>query len=170
MNDEIIVWEMPDRTVCYATCAHSYKKPGETRTQWLLRAFNKTVKDNPQYAGAKRILNPVMPDRKPLVPGPDDHPVEHAFMGAWRHLGGGNIAIDMPKARALKLTRIRAERDGRFPPLDAEWMKATGQKKSMEADAIEARRQHLRELPQTVDLEAIATPETLAAFDPDWEG
>ena len=169
MKDECIVFELPDGTVRYATCPRNYKKPGETKAQWLLRAFNKTVKDNPRYAGAKRILKPVMPDGEGLKPGPEDHPVEQAFGGAWRHLGGGNIGIDMPAARTIKLDRIRAERDGRFPPLDAEWMKATGQKKTAEADVIEAKRQHLRDIPQTAGLEAITTPEALAAFEPVWE-
>ena len=41
------------------------KKPGETKAQWLLRAFKKTVEQNPKYAGAKRILNPIMPDGEP---------------------------------------------------------------------------------------------------------
>ena len=168
MNDEIIVFELPDGSVRYATCPRKNKKPGETNSQWLLRVFNKTISGNPQYAGAKRILNPVMPDGKHLVPGPDDHPAEHAFPGAWRHLGGGNIGIDMPAARAVKLDRIREERNGRFPSLDAEWMKATGQKNQAQADLIEAKRQHLRELPQTVGLDAIETPEALAAFEPDW--
>ena len=168
MNDEIIVFELPNGAIRYATCPRKNKKPGETNSQWLLRVFNKTISGNPQYAGAKRILNPVMPDGKHLVPGPDDHPAEHAFPGAWRHLGGGNIGIDMPAARAVKLDRIREERNGRFPSLDAEWMKATGQGDSAAATAIEAKRQHLRELPRTVDLEAIATPEALAGFQPDW--
>lgn len=159
---------MPDGMVIYATCPAENKRNGETQTQWLLRAFTKTVKDNPYFAGAKRILNPVMPDGLPLVPGEDDHPVEHAFPGAWRHAGGGKIVIDMPAARMVKMDRIRTERDERFPPLDAEWMRATGQKKTAEADLIEAKRQTLRDIPGAVDLTAIATPEELKEFVPDW--
>lgn len=164
MKDECIAWEMPDGTVRYATCPARFKKPGETKTQWLLRAFNKTISGNPDLAVAKRILNPVMPDGRPLTPG-----LQKPFHVAWRHAGNGRIVVDMPTARKLKMAQIRAEREGRFPPLDAEWMKAMGQGNSAVAATIEAKRQHLRELPQTVDLEAIATPETLAAFEPDWE-
>ncbi|MEE8433321.1 MAG: hypothetical protein V3S64_00900 [bacterium] len=163
MKDECIAFELPDGTVRYATCPVRYKKPGETKTQWLLRAFHKTVAGNPDFAAAKRILNPVMPDGGPLTPGQPKQ-----FHAAWRHAGGGQIVVDMPAARKLKMDQIRAEREGRFPPLDAEWMKAMGQGNSAAGAAIEAKRQHLRELPQTVDLEAIATPEELETFEPAW--
>ena len=168
MNDEIIVFELPDGSVRYATCPYNYKKPGETNQQWLLRAFNKTIAGNSNLAGAKRILNPVMPDGKALVPGPEDHPVEHAFRGAWRHAGGGQIAVDLPKARKIKMGRIRAGRNSRFPALDAEWMKAMGQGDNTVAAAIEAKRQILRDLPSTTDLNTLTTPEALAAFEPAW--
>ena len=36
-------------------------------------------------------------------------------------------------------------------------------------DSIETKRQHLRDIPQTADLGAIATPEGLGAFEPQWE-
>ena len=170
MKDECIAFELPDGTVRYATCPFKYKKPGETTAQWLLRAFNKTVTGNPDYAGAKRILNPVMPDGKPLVPGPDDHTVEHNFTGAWRHSGAGKIVIDMPEARKIKMATIRVERDLRFPILDTEWMKATGQGNSAAAAIFEAKRQKLRDIPQTVNLGTVKTPEALAAFEPNWGG
>ena len=76
----------------------------------------------------------------------------------------------MTIARAQRLTEIRAEREKWFAALDAEWMKATGQKNTARADAIEAVRQQLRDVPQTVDLEGIATPEALEAFQPEWPG
>ena len=168
MNDEIIVFELPDGSVRYATCPSQNKKPGETKSQWLLRVFNKTITSNPEYTGAKRILNHIMPDGKPLVPGQNDHPVEHAFPGTWRHLGGGNIRIDMPSARVIKMDQIRRARDSYFPPLDAEWMKAMGQGDAAMSVRIETQRQHLRDIPQTVGLEAISTPEALMAFEPNW--
>ena len=104
-----------------------------------------------------------MPDGGPLTPGQPK-----PFHMAWRHAGNGQIVVDMPAARALKMGRIRKERQRRFPSLDAEWMKAMGQGDSAMAATIEAKRQHLRDLPQTVGLEAIATPEALAGFQPDW--
>lgn len=36
------------------------------------------------------------------------------------------------------------------------------------AAKVEAVRQQLREIPETVDLEANSTPEALAAFEPEW--
>ena len=66
MKDEIIVFELQDGLVRYATCPIANKKPGETRQQWLLRVFTKTVAGHPDLAGAKRILSPVMPDGAPF--------------------------------------------------------------------------------------------------------
>ena len=163
MEDQIIVFELSSGEIKYATCPAKMKKPGETTREWLLRQFNKTVRDN--YPGAKRILDAVMPDGQPFAPG-----AKKLFYGAWRHAGGGQVTIDMLAARQIHMGDIRAERNARFPPLDAEWMKATGQKDSVRADAIEAARQALRDLPATIDMDAITTPEALEAFAPDWPG
>ena len=69
------------------------------------------------------------------------------FLDCWRH-NGKTVIVDMALAREQRLTEIRSERMSRFVALDAEWMRATGQKRAAEADAIEARRQLLRDIPQ----------------------
>ena len=104
MNDEIIVFGLPDGTVCYSVCSHEDKKPGETRSEWLHRVFTRTANSTPTFAGAVRIHNAVMPDGKPLTIGEDDHPAEHAVRDAWRHDGKGRIFID-----PIEAERIRAE-------------------------------------------------------------
>lgn len=174
MEDQIIVWEMPGGEIRYATCPAKMKKPGQTKSEWLLRQFNKTVRDNPLYAGAKRILNAAMPDGQPFVPG-----AKKLFYGAWRHTGGGQITIDMPAARAIRMGKIRGERNAMLsnpanpkdkpgPFSDASMKRAEETGTAQQIDDLKAARQALRDLPATIDLESIATAEALEAFAPQW--
>lgn len=97
----------------------------------------------------------------------EELPTVH-FHNCWRDDGTGKVVVDMPLARTQRLREIRTERDRRFAPLDNEWMKATGQGNKAEAEALEAKRQALRDIPQNIDLEAVTTPEALEAFEPNW--
>ena len=99
---------------------------------------------------------------------PSDLP-SYRFRDCWR-LSGDAIKVDMPLARAQRIKEIRAERNGRFTGLDAEWMRAMGQKRLAEADAIEAKRQVLRDIPATclTALDACTTPGALETFQPEW--
>ncbi|MCZ6474599.1 MAG: hypothetical protein O6934_14295 [SAR324 cluster bacterium] len=47
-------------------------------------------------------------------------------------------------------------------------MKATGQGDAKRAAAIEAARQTLRDIPQTIGLEKLATAEELESLQPQW--
>jgi hypothetical protein len=77
-----------------------------------------------------------------------DIPTDRTFRNAW--VDRGSIQHDMPKARALRLQFLRVEREKKWPDLDSQWMRAAGQKKLKEADDIEAKRQALRDFPQTI--------------------
>lgn len=82
-------------------------------------------------------------------------------------MAGDHIKHDMPKARECHRNHLRKLRTGAMTGLDAQWMRATGQGKKQEADAIEAQRQAWRDAPadpridtaRTVDeLKALTTP------------
>lgn len=60
----------------------------------------------------------------------------------------GVIEHDMTKARELHRARLRHYRTNLFTKLDGEWMKASGQGNTTEAQSIEAKRQVLRDWPQ----------------------
>jgi hypothetical protein len=92
-------------------------------------------------------------------------PADRTFRNAWTH-DGSRVTVDMPKARVLHMDHIRRARQPVLDQLDKDWMKATGQRKSAEADAIEAQRQVLRDIPQTLDLTQAATPDELKALWP----
>jgi hypothetical protein len=93
-------------------------------------------------------------------------PDDRGFREAWK-LQAESIEVDMPKARTIHMDRIRVRRNQMLDDLDKEWNRATGQRKQAEADAIEAQRQTLRDLPQTFDLNTAATPDELKAVWPD---
>lgn len=94
----------------------------------------------------------------------DELPDRH-FRPAWAEVGG-KPGIDMVKARAHQMSLIRKERDKKLEALDKEWMIATGKKRGQEADQVEAKRQSLRDLPQTVNLDSAQSPEELKAIWP----
>jgi hypothetical protein len=82
-------------------------------------------------------------------------PQDRLFRDAWKDEGG--IKIDMPKARAIHMARIRDKRNKRLEELD---------KRKYGAE-YDAERQALRDLPQTFDLTQATTPDELKALWPD---
>jgi hypothetical protein len=94
-----------------------------------------------------------------------DVPQDRSFRMAWFDEGAGKIAHDVVKVRDTHLERLRAERNDKLDALDREWMKATGQGKKADAEAIEAKRQALRDMPVTIAsaLEAAQTVEDVKA-------
>jgi hypothetical protein len=116
----------------------------------------------------RNIAKGIIPVDATLVDLPDDWTPpdgNRAYRAAWK-LNGSKVEVDMPKARAIHMNYIRRARDKKLAELDPLWMKATGQKKAVEADAIEAQRQKLRDIPQTLDLSQAATPDDLKAIWP----
>lgn len=86
-------------------------------------------------------------------------PVDRSYRNAWVD-DGQAIVHDMPKARAIHLTRLRKQRDAALDALDGPWMRAMGQDNKAEAARIEAERQALRDMPVTL-APAIAAAATL---------
>lgn len=95
---------------------------------------------------------------------PAELPSDREFRNAWRDEGAA-IGHDMAKARELRLAKLRRERVGQLEQLDRDWMRAMGQKRSADADDIEAQRQALRDMPTRVQplLDAAQTVEELKA-------
>jgi hypothetical protein len=91
-------------------------------------------------------------------------PSDRSFRDAWK-LTNSVVALDMPKARGVFMGRVRKARAEKLDALDKEWMKATGQGKG--ADEVEAKRQNLRDLPQTLNVDEAFTAEALQALWPD---
>src|SRR3990167_2644563 len=134
--DKVIVYTRADGGVCVVM------PTGEVPLEMVLS------KDVPTDAISPRVVETA------------DMPQDYDFRNAWTQ-DGDMVSVDMPKARAIHMDKIREARAPTLAELDREWMKFTGQKNQKEADAIEEKRQKLRALPQTVDLESAKTPEEL---------
>lgn len=159
---ERIVYEQADGTVAVVTPSERYLErlvaQGRTRREALEMV---AAKDVPKECVAS--CNLVQMTELPSL----------RFHAAWR-LREGRVEVELSTALRLRLAEIRAERDRRLAALDGPWMRAVGQGQTGEAQTIEAARQRLRDLPNDLEggnvseWEAIATPEELEAFTPDW--
>lgn len=93
----------------------------------------------------------------------DAIPVKDEYRNAWS-LQGGAVAHDMTKARAIFLGKVRAARAPVLAGLDTEYMRAL--EAGGDAKAVAARKQALRDLPQTLDLSAAKAPADLETLWP----
>ena len=89
-----------------------------------------------------------------------DVPADRTYRDALIDTGEA-IVHDMGRARAVHRGRIRARRAEAMRELDAKWMRATGQGKVAEADAIEALRQQWRDAPADPRIDAAETTSEL---------
>ena len=98
---------------------------------------------------------------------PTDIPVTRDFRNCWRS-NGAKIAVDMPLARDEHMANIRRARDAMLAKKDGEWVKEFSRGNQAMVDAIEAERQKLRDVPQTIDagVRDATTPEALKAMWP----
>lgn len=89
---------------------------------------------------------------------------DRTYRNAWVD-DGAKIVHDMARAREVQRDRIRTYRHLQFEELDAQWMKAMGQKDQLSADAVEAQRQALRDMPADPRIDAAVTVDDLKAFE-----
>lgn len=85
------------------------------------------------------------------------------FRDAWA-FADGVIEIDMAKARPVHRDWLREEREGEFKKLDIAWMRAIAIGDEAEANAVEAMRVKLRDVPADARIEAAASPDELKAL------
>lgn len=76
---------------------------------------------------------------------------------------GGEIVVDMPKAREIWRERIRATRAPLLAALDVEWQRADETGAAESKPAIAAAKQALRDLPQDPAIEAATSIAELRA-------
>jgi hypothetical protein len=77
------------------------------------------------------------------------------------------VVVDTSLARAQRMAEIRAERDRRLIEADGPTARAMEQERPDKAAWV-AYKQALRDVPAVVDLSRIATPDELAAVEPEW--
>lgn len=92
-----------------------------------------------------------------------DVPPDRTYRNALHDPGNGSLGHDMPRARAIHMRRVREARDRKLGQLDRDWMKHAGRGEQQLAQSVEGKRQQLRDLPATIDLESASTVEELKA-------
>jgi hypothetical protein len=92
----------------------------------------------------------------------DEMPVDRDFREAWTD--SGKLTIDMDRARAIHQDRLRQLRSPKLAALDVEMSRAY--KDAARQEAIEARRQRLRDVTDDPAIAAARTPDELRAVLP----
>jgi hypothetical protein len=93
-------------------------------------------------------------------------PQSREFRDAWKHVLGQGVHVDMEKARAIHMARIRVARDKELLKSDPVLLQAIEKENKVEADETKAQRQILRDIPQTFVLSEARTPGELSALWP----
>lgn len=142
-----IVWRTSDGAVLISSPA--VRLDGETDSEQLQRT-------------AEEILQKgVVPAGSTWHAAQDaDIPADRTFRKAWSS-DGTKLQVDMAKARAVHMDRIREVRDKKLTALDVETIRALGKDNTARRDEVEAEKDTLRDLPQTFDLTIANTPEEL---------
>lgn len=90
-------------------------------------------------------------------------PSNRDFRNAW-DLDGDIIDVDMVRARDIHRDRLRRERAARFDPLDVEASQKMIAGDTQGAQAVETKRQTLRDVTTDARINAVSTPEGLAGL------
>ena len=97
---------------------------------------------------------------------PAEIPQDRRYRNAWRDTGA-TIEHDMGHAREIHMDHIRKARNRAIVALDVPFMRLLEEEGGTERGRIVARKQALRDIPQTFDLTKAETPEALATLWPE---
>ena len=137
-----IVYIRTDGGLSVLSPAPNGRRKNESEQDWLARII---AKDVPADSSNVRIVEE------------SEIPADRTFRDAWVH-DGEKLAHDMDAAREIHMKRIRAARNKELSRLDVEQLKGND---------VSARKQELRDLPQTFDLSVAATTDALKALWPE---
>ena len=93
-------------------------------------------------------------------------PPDRAWRDAWQMDGGGNVVIDMARARGVLTAQVRARRAPILARLDVEAIRALEAGDVGKAQAVARQKQALRDAPADPRIAAAKTPDDLAALLP----
>ena len=128
--------------------------PAETAAQFLARVRAKSVP-----AGARDVI----------ICDAADLPADLEYRDAWRRdktAAPNIVAVDLTRAKAIDMHKLRVARDGALQALDGPWMRAHAGGNTVEAERIEAERRALRDLPAAFEAASPASPSELRALWP----
>lgn len=92
------------------------------------------------------------------------------FRNCWRQPDLAPPAVDMPLARTQRMTEVRAARARQLAQSDLEFLRAQETGDVVMQTKLKTYRQQLHDLPATAQprVDALTTPEQLAAWEPTW--
>lgn len=141
-----------DETISIIWPAPKSRRGGETEGEWLERVFSKANPDDLPYDDVDTEQMP-LPDKR--------------FRAAWTKAKNGNgIEVDVERAKTQIMAELRGVRNKELARTDGLTARANEIGSQTESNKLMARRRRLRDLPQTVGIEAIKTVEELAATYP----
>ena len=129
----------------------------------FLARFNGDVDAALQY-----VMDELVPIQNPGVEArieDVEFPADKDFRMAWVR-GTGKIDVDMPQARVIHMDRIREARAPKLVEADNEVKKAEDAGNAAALAKARAKRQKLRDIPQSFDLSGATTPDELKALWP----
>lgn len=159
-----IIYTRPDGGVSVVIPCKGYNEQHLTDDEVFQRAWDMLHRSNEVVQSwepdPEESLLPTGIAINPQIVTIDQIPSDRAFRDAWEH-EGDKIAVNMDKARDIHMDNIRTVRNKALADLDVETIKAVGKSDSKALDDVEAKKQALRDIPQTFDLSAARTPEEL---------
>lgn len=155
---KVVVWTNPKGVLHVEIPANKFIAEIESAATRLGESF--TPAQLAVVACGKAVTNKNGTD--PLLCEDTDLPSDRAFRNAWERDGANPVKVNMTKARGIAESVIRSERAPLLTALDAQFTRAQGQRNNAEADAVEAKRQKLRDAPADKRLDA-ADPDSLKA-------
>ena len=166
----VLVLERPDSTLYVIHLNPLAQRPDEDATTFEARGLeeNLTVRPALRAATVHRIPRVVIQSMlaQRLAWAEQNQEV---YRSAWRMVAG-TLTHDMPIARNLKMTEIRAERDQQLAITDGQMARAQEVGTPAEVVTLRNKRQALRDLPVTVEAElaVIQSVDDLATYEPTW--
>lgn len=154
-----IVWKKPDGSILVTTPNRPMNE-GETEGIYLAVIAARAKAKHPGLADAEQAG---------IIPAEAHDSMDREYRGAWTWTTPDPVIdIDMPKARAIHMDRIRAVRDTELRKLDAEELQAKrGQHPQGKTEAdIQSLKNTLCDIPQTSDLSGCTTLDDLKAAWP----
>ena len=179
---KVITWVDPEGRFRITSPAYNdAKRPaGETEAECLERTWAAIVErggygisaDHPhnyvEESAIKTKINTLSNLDFRYAGKPDADGRNSATGGAWEMDSDGTPKVNMTKARAVQMDRIRVMRDKELEKKDLELLKAMESGDSSAEATIKTDRQTLRDIPQTFDITTgVDTPEQLKAKWPD---
>jgi hypothetical protein len=115
---------------------------------------NRVAKKDVPYGVPYKIINT------------SDIPADRSFREAWEEKNR-KISVNINKARTIHMNRLREMRKPIFEKLDVEAVRAMEDKDEEKLEEIKAKKQVLRDIPQTLDLSEVISPDVLKTIIPD---